>query len=61
MITLFATDVFTGFPRSVLVIDWLLSILFVGGLRFIFRLVAETTSTAAHGARKTSISKKMSW
>ncbi len=52
MITLFATDVFTGFPRSVLVIDWLLSILFVGGLRFIFRLVAETTSTAAHGARK---------
>ncbi|QRN82924.1 polysaccharide biosynthesis protein [Chloroflexota bacterium] len=52
MITLFATDVFTGFPRSVLVIDWLLSILFVGGLRFIFRLVAETTSTAAHGAKK---------
>ncbi len=58
MITLFATDVFTGFPRSVLVIDWLLSILFVGGLRFIFRLVAETTSTAAHGARKTSIQQK---
>ena len=58
MIILFATGMFVGFPRSVLIIDWLLSILFVGGLRFIFRLVAETSSTAANGAKKNKHHKK---
>jgi len=58
MIILFATGMFIGFPRSVLIIDWLLSILFVGGLRFIFRLVAETSSTAANGALKNKRHKK---
>ena len=52
MITLFATGVFVGFPRSVLIIDWLLSMIFVGGLRFTFRWVAERTSTAATDAAK---------
>ncbi len=52
MLTLFATEVFTGFPRSVLIIDWLISIFCVGGLRFFFRLVAERTSTAANSTRK---------
>ncbi len=51
MITLFAAGVFIGFPRSVLVIDWLLSMSFVGGLRFIFRLLAENRSTAANGLK----------
>ncbi len=41
MISLFSLGLFRGFPRSVLVIDWLASILAVGGLRFIFRLLAE--------------------
>ena len=58
MMILFATGMFIGFPRSVLIIDWLLSILFVGGLRFIFRLVAETSSTAANGALKEKRHKK---
>jgi len=40
-------DTFIGFPRPVLVIDWLLSIILVGGLRFSSRLIAETRSTAA--------------
>jgi len=40
---------YIGFPRSVLVIDWLLSILLAGGLRFASRIVAETRSTAANG------------
>jgi len=44
MIILFMFNVFVGFPRSVLVIDWLLSLLLVGGLRFIIRLVAENQS-----------------
>jgi FlaA1/EpsC-like NDP-sugar epimerase len=47
MMALFAWGLFYGFPRSVLVIDWLLSLVFVGGLRFIFRISAETSSTAA--------------
>ncbi len=41
MISLFSLGLFIGFPRSVLIIDWLASILAVGGLRFIFRLLAE--------------------
>ncbi|MBE9523640.1 MAG: polysaccharide biosynthesis protein, partial [Chloroflexi bacterium] len=40
---------YIGFPRSVLVIDWLLSILLAGGLRFASRMVAESRSTAANG------------
>lgn len=35
---------YQGFPRSVLAIDWLLSILSVGGLRFAMRLLAEGRS-----------------
>lgn len=58
MIGLFAAGLFIGFPRSVLVIDWLLSIAFVGGLRFIFRVMAESTSTAAEGAPTFSRRKK---
>lgn len=33
---------YQGFPRSVLAIDWLLSLLAVGGLRFAMRLLAES-------------------
>ena len=49
MLGLFLSNVFPGFPRSVLIIDWLLSIMFAGGLRFIFRLMAENPSLAAKG------------
>lgn len=42
MVILTTLRVFVGFPRAVLVIDWVLSILAVGGLRFIVRLLAET-------------------
>ena len=38
-------DNFIGFPRPVLVIDWLLSVFLVGGLRFSSRLIAESRST----------------
>jgi FlaA1/EpsC-like NDP-sugar epimerase len=47
MIGLFAAGRFFGFPRSVLIIDWLFSMVFVGGTRFIFRVLAETSSSAA--------------
>jgi FlaA1/EpsC-like NDP-sugar epimerase len=38
---------YLGFPRATLVIDWLLSLLLVGGLRFVLRTLAETRSGAA--------------
>ncbi len=34
-------DDYIGFPRAVLVIDWLLSLFLVGGLRFAFRALAD--------------------
>ena len=51
MIGLFAAGMFFGFPRSVLVIDWLLSMAFVGGLRFIFRIIAERPSSAVNNSQ----------
>ncbi len=41
VILLFTSKVIYGFPRSVLVIDWLLSVGFVGGVRFGTRIIAE--------------------
>jgi FlaA1/EpsC-like NDP-sugar epimerase len=41
MVAMFVQGFFVGFPRSVLMIDWLLSLAFVGGLRFSLRLIAE--------------------
>jgi FlaA1/EpsC-like NDP-sugar epimerase len=47
MVSFFNLGFFTGFPRSVLAIDWLLSIMMVGGLRFIVRLLAENKLLAS--------------
>jgi FlaA1/EpsC-like NDP-sugar epimerase len=44
MILLFQFRLFTAFPRSVLIIDWVLSIVLTGGTRFIFRVLAENSS-----------------
>jgi FlaA1/EpsC-like NDP-sugar epimerase len=41
MLLLFTNRVFTSFPRSVLIIDWVISLIFVGGLRFGLRIVFE--------------------
>ena len=42
MILLFILGAFTGLPRSVLGIDFLLSLIFVGGVRFALRIRAES-------------------
>lgn len=47
IVSLFTLGAFNGFPRSVLIIDWLLSILLVGGLRFATRLLAENAVAAS--------------
>lgn len=53
MIALASLRLFIGFPRAVLIIDWVLSLLAVGGLRFSLRLLAEnrTVQPAAPGRK----------
>jgi FlaA1/EpsC-like NDP-sugar epimerase len=46
LIILAALRVFIGFPRLVLVIDWMLSLIAVGGIRFSLRYLAEMDSGA---------------
>ncbi len=41
LLVLYSMKLFNGFVRSVLIIDWLLSILLIGGVRFLLRLIAE--------------------
>jgi len=45
MIILFTARMFIGFPRFVLIIDWLLTLVCIGGFRFSIRLVAESRAT----------------
>ncbi len=45
MIMLLTFGAINGFPRRVLVIDWLLSIMAVGGVRFALRVLGENFST----------------
>ena len=52
-ISLFTLGIFRGLPRSTFVIDWLLSLILVGGLRFIIRIVAENNSSAGHAGKGT--------
>ncbi|WP_322806902.1 nucleoside-diphosphate sugar epimerase/dehydratase [Thermanaerothrix sp.] len=47
MVVALSLGAFVGMPRSVLVIDWLLSMILVGGLRFSFRLMAESRGPVA--------------
>jgi len=42
MLALFYAGIFDGMPRSALGIDWLISLLLVGGVRFMLRLLAES-------------------
>lgn len=47
VISLLSLHVFEGLPRSVLVIDWILSIVFVGGLRFSLRIIGDAKATGS--------------
>lgn len=50
MISLFTLRMFGGFPRSILIIDWILSMLGVGGLRFAIRVIAESNRLPVQGS-----------
>jgi FlaA1/EpsC-like NDP-sugar epimerase len=52
MIVLTTLQLYQGFPRSVLAIDWLLSILAVGGLRFTLRILAENRNKSIDSNRQ---------
>ena len=41
MISFLSLGVFVGLPRTVLALDWILSILLVGGLRFSLRVISD--------------------
>lgn len=58
MIGLFVMGTFYGFPRSVLIIDWLFTMAFIGGTRFIFRVLAESSSTGSDRSIIPSLRKK---
>lgn len=50
MVSFFNLGLFTGFPRSVLIIDWLVSLILVGGLRFTIRLLSESVTQQSMGS-----------
>jgi len=56
MLVLFSKRFFVAFPRSVLVIDWVTSIILVGGSRYGLRMLAEAVNK--NGAVKSSRSSK---
>jgi FlaA1/EpsC-like NDP-sugar epimerase len=47
--------VFYSFPRSVLIIDWVLSLLMVGGQRFSFRIFAENLRRSSHSKKSEAL------
>jgi FlaA1/EpsC-like NDP-sugar epimerase len=51
MILLLTFKVFNGFPRSALIIDWLLSLILVGGVRFAIRLISDNISSTSSKMR----------
>ena len=57
MLLLFSNQVFTSFPRSVLVIEWIISIIFVGGLRFGLRVLFENNKNRQSNRRIVDVKK----
>jgi len=49
MVFISTLQVFNGFPRSIPIIDWLLSMILVGGVRFSVRFLAESFNSNPFG------------
>jgi len=47
MVILASVKAFYGFSRGILIIDWMLSLLFVGGLRFMMRVLSDSQNAFA--------------
>lgn len=59
MLLLYALNVVDSYIRSVFVIDWLLSLITVGGLRLVIRLIAEMSQSPTSGQAGTLRTKKV--
>src|SRR5574340_819287 len=59
MLLLYTLNVVDGYVRSVFVIDWLLSLFAVGGLRFSLRLIAEKRQNSLNGAAGVTRAKRV--
>jgi FlaA1/EpsC-like NDP-sugar epimerase len=46
---------FTGFPRSVFIIDWFVILVFLGGSRFLYRILKEVSITPQHPERRRKV------
>jgi len=57
MLLLFSNRIFTSFPRSVLIIEWIISLIFVGGLRFGLRVVFENNKNRLANRQLVDITK----
>ncbi len=58
MLILFNNHIFYAFPRSVLIIDWIQSLILIGGIRFSLRIFAES-SISNKGRNKLALEKKV--
>jgi FlaA1/EpsC-like NDP-sugar epimerase len=47
VISLLSFGIFEGLPRSILVIDWILSLVFVGGIRFSLRIIGDSVAVGS--------------
>ncbi|NMC86510.1 MAG: polysaccharide biosynthesis protein [Anaerolineaceae bacterium] len=54
MVILGAAKVFNGLSRGILVIDWLFTLFLVGGVRFMIRLIAESSNSMSNLQKKAS-------
>ncbi len=52
MFALLAMKIVVGFPRTALAIDWVLSLIGIGGFRFMIRIIAESRVAAALASQK---------
>ncbi|MHB8933901.1 MAG: polysaccharide biosynthesis protein [Bellilinea sp.] len=59
MLLLYTLNVVDAYLRSVFVIDWLLSLVTVGGLRLVIRLIAEISQSPTSGQPGTSRTKRV--
>jgi FlaA1/EpsC-like NDP-sugar epimerase len=58
MVILASVKAFHGFSRGILIIDWMLSLLFVGGLRFMMRVLSDSQNSFTprnKGAKRTLV------
>ncbi|MDP7422418.1 MAG: nucleoside-diphosphate sugar epimerase/dehydratase [bacterium] len=52
VVTLYFRQHLGGFPRSIFIIDWLLTLVFIGGFRFLIRILREFKRRRSKGGKR---------